>query len=74
MGGGAILDNCIVRIRGKYGDLWRHPNYHHGVVTILEVYGAERWVVEIDSKVQAMFSTEKQAQRWAKKMGLEVKS
>ena len=32
MGGGAMLDHCIVRIRHAYkndgGDLYRHPHYH----------------------------------------------
>ena len=33
MGGGAILDHCIVRIRfanrKNGGDLYRHPDFHH---------------------------------------------
>ena len=34
MGGGAMLDHCIVRIRfanaREGGDLYRHPKYHRG--------------------------------------------
>ena len=33
LGGGAILDHCVVRIRTAAGGwvLWQHPAYHHVV-------------------------------------------
>lgn len=38
-GGGAILTDCIVRIRDASGgrDLWRHPIYHAGKATVREI-------------------------------------
>jgi hypothetical protein len=36
LGGGAILDHCIVRVRESAGGrvLWQHPGYHHGDLAI----------------------------------------
>lgn len=83
MGGGAILDHCIVRIRtlGKDAkDLYRHPNYQTGKVEIRPVnlsYETKKGRiiylthgVFIDGKNHANFTSEQKAQNWRKKMGI----
>lgn len=79
-GGPGILDHCIVRIRTKGRDLYRHPNYHHGELVIRHetftppsssgdkrTYSAAAYVNE---QIHARFQSMKQAERWVCKMGL----
>jgi|GEM_PF-2901314 len=71
--GPAILDHCIVRIRDprKCGpELYRHPSYSMGKVTIRRLEDSEYKIqVQIDGKPHAGFKTEAQAKRWLYKMG-----
>lgn len=80
IGGGAILDHCIVRIRHSSGGkvLWEHPSYHHGKI---EVRHKEQPIVFDDgtslhvdvlrdNQVQACFETVAKAMRYVQKLGL----
>ena len=64
-GGSAILDHCIVRITARNPHvhridvLYTHPDFHIPTITI------EGTSVLFDDKLQANFTTEKQAQRYA---------
>lgn len=81
MGGGAILTDCIVRIRLAKGGrvLYKHPKYHHGKVTIrrtpvpLELSDGRTLTTEVlrDGEEQARFETFAGAVRYCKKLGLE---
>lgn len=79
-GGDSISDNRIIRIRttGKNGkDLYRHPDYHTGKVTLHTIdehangkhYTAS---VKIDGETHANFETDAQARKWLDKMGLQL--
>jgi hypothetical protein len=78
IGGGSILDHCIVRIRsvGKNGrDIYRHPKYHTGTVkieTINKTHDGKTYTrrVTIDGEEHAAFRLPKQATAWCDKMGL----
>lgn len=81
LGGSPLLDHCIVRIRESAGgrDLYRHPLYHTGAVTLhhLEtpIPAPPRLLtVEIrrDGRAERRFENAKQATRWAGRMGLTI--
>jgi hypothetical protein len=72
IGGPALLEHCIVRIRqtGKNGRvLYRHPQHHLPTFTVRPSseanYEAE---VLADGQVHARFKTTAQADRWLAKM------
>lgn len=80
IGGGAILDHCIVRIRTSAGGrvLWQHPQYHHGVLEIrrkaepVELPDGRLLTVDVlrDGELHASFEGMAQARRWVQKLGL----
>ena len=79
LGGPALLDHCIVRIRASSGGrvLWQHPNYHHGKITIHRKLIPLRWkggvlLVEVrrDGAEQRSFKDMASALRYVKKLGL----
>lgn len=80
MGGGAILDHCIVRIRHSAGGrvLYQHPTYHHGEIEVRQkaepvVLGDRRTLsvdVMRDGEVQAAFETQSKALRYIHRLGL----
>lgn len=82
IGGGAILDHCIVRIRHSSGGkvLWKHPNYHHGKIEVRQkeqpvTLGEWRSLlvdVLLDGQVQAAFETVAKAMRYVQKLGLAL--
>ena len=81
IGGPALLDHCIVRIRASSGGrvLWQHPNYHHGKITIHlkpipEEWGSGVLTVEVrrDGEEQGSFKDIASAQRYVTKMGLKA--
>ena len=81
LGGPALLDHCIVRIRASRGGrvLWQHPNYHHGKITIHhkpipEEWGGRVWTVEVrrDGEEQGSFKDMASARRYIHKMGLKA--
>lgn len=81
MGGPALLDHCIVRIRTSRGGrvLWQHPKYHHGKITIhrkpipLEYPGGVLTVdVRRDGQEQAAFRDMASARRYIRKLGLQA--
>ena len=38
MGGPALLDNCVIRIKWTTGGvLYQHPSYHTGTLTLREI-------------------------------------
>lgn len=67
MGGGALLSNCIVGIKSKWGWRYRHPNFTAGRWTVLAdnthpEYSAAAWH---NGQLHARFKTLKQAERYA---------
>lgn len=80
LGGGAILDHCIVRIRESAGGsvLYQHPKYHHGVLEIrqkaepVKLSDGRVLTVDVfrDGTVHASFESITQALRWVHKLGV----
>ncbi len=80
LGGGALLDHCIVRIRQSAGGrvLWQHAAYHFGTVEIhhkvepLELPDGRVLAVDVvrDGELHAAFENIAQARRWVQKMGV----
>lgn len=82
IGGGAILDHCIVRIRHSSGGkvLWQHPKYHQGKIEVRQkeqpvaLDDESTLLVDVlrDGQVQAAFESVKKAMRYVQKMGLAL--
>ena len=82
IGGGAILDHGIVRIRQSAGGrvLYQHPNYHHGHLEIRQkaepVTLTDGRVLTVDvlrdGELHASFVDIAQARRWVQKLGVEA--
>ena len=80
IGGGAILDHCIVRIRASAGRrvLWQHPAYHHGTINIrpksdpIGLPDGRVLIVDVvrDGELHASFEGMAQARQWVRKLGL----
>lgn len=80
IGGGAILDHCVVRIRTISGGrvLYQHPAYHHGSLEIrrksepLELPDGRMLTVDVfcDGEPHASFENMAQARRWVQKLGV----
>lgn len=73
LGGPALLDHCIVRIRDtKTGkELYRHPSYHTGEVLLRIVPGEYPYEVARDGEPVARFQTEAKALRFLKSLGVQ---
>jgi hypothetical protein len=83
IGGTALLDHCIVRIRESAGKrvLWQHPSYHHGRITIhhkpipVEYPGGVLTVeVRRDGQEQAAFKDMASAYRYLIKLGVQAET
>lgn len=82
IGGGTILDHCIVRIRHSSGGkvLWQHPKYHHGKIEVRQkdqaivLEDGRSLLVDVfqDGQVQAAFETVAKAMRYVQKLGLAL--
>lgn len=82
LGGGAILDHCIVRIRTSAGGrvLWQHPSYHHGQLQIRQktepvtLPDGRTLTVDVlrDGEIQAAFENVNQARRYIRKLGVRA--
>jgi len=82
IGGGAILDHCIVRIRHSSGGrvLYQHPNYHHGKIEVCQkdqpiaLENGRSLLVDVlrDGQTQAAFETVAKAMRYVQKLGLAL--
>lgn len=80
LGGGAILDHCIVRIRESAGGrvLYQHPAYHHGTLEIRQkndqVTLPDGRVLTVDvlrdGELHAGFEDMQKARRWVHKLGV----
>jgi len=80
LGGGAILDHCIVRIRESAGGrvLWLHPSYHHGDLEIRQkadpvtLRDGRTLTVDVfrDGENHASFESIEKARRWVHKLGV----
>lgn len=64
IGGGAILDHCIVRLQIDGREVWRHANYGVEFELKHEGPGDLRERVYADGVPVANFRTEPQARRW----------
>ena len=79
-GGGAILDQFIVRIRLSAGGgiLYQHPAYHFGTLAIrpktepLSLPDGRVLTIDVvqDGKVHASFESMTKARRWVHKLGV----
>lgn len=82
LGGGAILDHCIVRIRTSAGGrvLWQHPSYHHGTLEIRQktepvtLPDGRTLTVDVlrDGELQAAFENITKARRYISKLGVRA--
>lgn len=82
IGGGAILDHCIVRIRHSSGGrvLYQHPSYHHGKIELRQkdqaivLEDGRSLLVDVlrDGETQAAFETVAKAMRYVQKLGLAL--
>lgn len=80
MGGGAILDHCIVRIRASAGGrvLYQHPAYHFGNLAIrpkaepVMLPDGRTLKVDVirDGQLHAAFENMDKARRWVHKLGV----
>jgi len=80
LGGGAVLDHCVVRIRKCAGGqvLYQHPDYHFGTLSIqLKEQAVELpdgWLLSVDvihnGSVHASFESIEKACRWMDKLGV----
>lgn len=80
LGGGAILDHCIVRIRTSAGGrvLWQHPSYHHGQLQIRQktepvtLRDGRVLTVDVlrDGELHSSFEDMQKARRWVHKLGV----
>jgi hypothetical protein len=64
-GGGAILDNCIIKITVDGVTLYEHPLFNMPVVTVNNDYSGHGWQVLFDGEIYANCKTETQAKRLA---------
>lgn len=82
LGGGSILDHCIVRIRASAGGqvLYQHPKYHHGTLEIRQkaapvtIPGGRVLTVDVlrDGMVHASFESFLKARKWVGKLGVSA--
>jgi len=82
LGGGAILDHCIVRIRESAGGriLYQHPQYHHGRLVIrpkaepIDLPDSRRLTTDVlrDGELHASFENLAQTLRWVHRLGVQV--
>lgn len=80
LGGGAMLDHCIVRIRSSVGGrvLYQHPAYHFGTLAIrpkaepVTIPDGRVLTIDVvqDGKVHAAFESVEKARRWVHKLGV----
>jgi hypothetical protein len=80
LGGAAILDHCIVRIRASAGGrvLYQHPAYHFGSLAIrpktaaMPLPDGRLLKVDVlqDGAVHASFESIEKARRWVHKLGV----
>jgi hypothetical protein len=67
-GGGALLDNRIVRITVDKQDVYKHPKYHTGTIDVSNNPQAQEYdgIVWVNGEVHAQCHTYKQADNLAK--------
>lgn len=80
LGGGAILDHCVVRIQESAGGrlLYQHPKYHHGILEIrrkaepVALPDGRVLTVDVlcDGELHAAFENMEKARRWVRKLGV----
>jgi len=67
LGGGALLDNCIVRITKGLTDVYRHPNYIEPRLDIEPSFNpvtGNRWHVSNNGELVATFESELKAKNY----------
>lgn len=82
LGGGAVLDHHIVRIRQSAGGriLYQHPEYHFGELVIrpkaepVALPDGRVLTVDVlrDGQLHAAFENMERARRWANKLGVRA--
>ena len=61
IGGGAILDHCVIRIDTQDGTVYKHPTFYVGDFTVKKNNGTYPWSLFVDGQLESNHSTNEAA-------------